>query len=374
MSDSDAEVVKRIKNAGMIILGMTNSPEFGLTCTTEPRLHGATRNPWNTDYSTGGSSGGAAAAVASGMLSIAHGSDGGGSIRTPSSFCGVFGLKPSRGRVPNSSMVGLSTSHALTKSVRDSATFLDVIDGYCLGDPYWCPPKQKPYVEETMEEPGKLRMALVTINADDTEFHPDVEKEVRNSTELYSELGHIVEEVSFTDIVRIGYQQILDNFMTIWSTICGSTLTHVSKRAGVPIQREWVEDLTWGLYQKGKTLSSIEYMQSQEVLVQAGRNMNQFLTDYDVILLPTCPDPPFKLGAVNPTFDEPMKNFEKVIRISNFTALSNMAGNPAMSVPLGIISEGLPIGTQFIGRFGDEATLFRLAAQLEKIKPWTVLS
>ncbi|MCW4051095.1 MAG: amidase [Candidatus Bathyarchaeota archaeon] len=374
----DSEIVKRMKNAGMIILGVTNTPEFGLTSTTEPKLHGPTRNPWNTDYSSGGSSGGSAAAVASGMVSIAHGSDGGGSIRLSSSFCGVFGLKPTRGRVPHSpvsgsAIIGLSVNHALTRSVRDSAAFLDIIDGYCVGEPYWSPPKHRPYIEEIGANPGKLRMALVTKTTENDDFHPDVEKEVRKSVKLCSELGHVVEEVDVNDIFGMDPQQMLDAFLNIWCTLSGSVLHRASMRAGVPPQREWVEDLTWGLYLRSKGLSATDYMLSHTVLEQFGRNLNRFLTGYDVILTATTPDPPFKLGAVNPTYEEPMKNFEKAIRTANMTAMSNAAGNPAMSVPLGKSRKGLPIGTQFIGRFGDEALLFRLASQLEKVKPWKTL-
>lgn len=372
--DFDSEVVKRIKKAGMIILGMTNSPELGLTCTTEPKLHGPTRNPWNTEYSSGGSSGGAGAAVASGMVSIAHGSDAGGSIRIPSSFCGVFGLKPTRGRVPGCNMVGLAINHALTRSVRDSAAFLDVIEGYCVGDPYWSPPKQRPYIEEISEKPEKLRMALVTKTIQNTDLHTEVEKEVRKTAELCSELGHTIEEVNVGEIFGIDYKRLIDSVLNLFYTMSGATLARASMRAGVPPQREWVEDLTWGMYLRSKELSSTDYNLSQVVLEQLGRNLNRFMTNYDTVLLPTCPDPPFKLGEVNPTFDEPMKNFDKVVRVCSFTALSNAAGNPAMSVPMGMSSKGLPIGTQFIGRFGDEATLFRLAAQLEKTKPWTHIS
>jgi amidase len=374
----DSEIIKRMRDAGMIILGLTNTPEFGLTCTTEPRLHGATRNPWNTDYSSGGSSGGAAAAVASGMVSIAHGSDGGGSIRTPSSFCGVFGLKPSRGRVPyspvsGSAIVGLSINHALTRSVRDSAAFLDVIDGYCVGEPYWSPPKQRPYVEEIGVDPGKLRVALVTKTITDKVLHPEVEKEVRKSAELCSELGHVVDEVKVTDISRMDPKQFTNAFLDIWCTIGGSVLNRASKMAGVPPQREWVEDLTWGLYLRSKELSASDYFLAHSTLEQYGRDLNGFMKGYDVILTPTSPDPPFKLGSVNPTYDEPLKNFDKVFRASNMTAISNAAGNPAMSVPLGMSSQGLPLGTQFIGRFGDDATLFRLASQIEKARPWKTL-
>ncbi len=371
--EHDTEVVRRIRQSGMIILGMTNTPEFGLTCTTEPRLHGPTVNPWNHEYSSGGSSGGAAAAVAGGMVPVAHGSDGGGSIRTPASFCGLFGLKPTRGRVPTSggAMVGLSTNHALTKSVRDSAAFLDIIDGHAVGEPYWSPPKKRPFIEEVGVDPGKLNMALVTRSVEDKDIHSDVERSVRETGELCMEFGHSVEELGIKDVLGDQFQQMVNAFMNIWCTIPASTLVQASMRAGVLPQREWVEDLTWGLYERSRGLSSVDYMLSHGFLEQFGRNLNRFITGYDAILLPTNPEPPFKLGEVNPDPIEPLKIFDKVIHVSSYTALSNAAGNPAMSVPLGKSSEGLPIGVQFIGQFGDEATLFRLAAQLEKAKPWT---
>jgi amidase len=376
--DFDCERVKRMKKAGLIILGITNMPEFGIPCTTEPRLHGPTRNPWNTEYSPGGSSGGSAAAVASGMILIAHGSDGGGSIRTPASFCGVFGLKPTRGRVPYSpssgnAIVGLGQQHALTRSVRDSAAFLDIIGGYCVGEPYSAPPKTRPFLEEINVEPERLRMALLTESIIGGGFHPDVEKVVRESAELCSELGHVVEEVDIDDIVGMEHQLMIDSFLNIYCTLTGSALQRVSMTAGIPPQREWVEDLTWGMYKKSMGLSAVDYNLSHTALEQFGRNFNRFLSGYDVVLTATNPDPPFKLGEVNPTYDEPLKNFDKVMRLSSLTAMSNASGNPAMSVPLGKSSNGLPIGTQFIGRFGDEALLFRLASQLENIKPWNTL-
>jgi amidase len=378
VSGFDSEIVRRMKDAGLIILGVTNMPEFGLTCTTEPRLHGPTRNPWDTDYSPGGSSGGSAAAVASGMVSVAHGSDGGGSIRIPSSYCGVFGLKPTRGRVPysptsGSAIVGLSINHALTRSVRDSAAFLDIVGGYCVGEPYWAPPKARPFLEEIGVDPGRLRVALLTRIREDEDFHPEVEKEVRESAELCSELGHVVEEVDVGDVIRMDPQRMIDSFLNIWCTLSGSILQKVSMRAGVPPQREWVEDLTWGLYERSRGLSSVDYNLSHETLEQFGRNLNGFMTDYDVILTATSPVLPFKLGEVNPSYEEPMKNFDKVVRAANMTAISNAAGNPAMSVPLGKSRSGLPIGTQFIGRFGDEALLFRLASQLEGTGRWETL-
>jgi len=363
-----------MKNAGIMILGVTNVPEFGLTCTTEPRLHGPTHNPWNTEYSSGGSSGGAAAAVASGMVSIAHGSDGGGSIRIPSSFCGLFGLKPTRGRVPCSprsgaANLGLSINHALTNSVRDSAAFLDIIDGFCTGEPYAASPKNRSYLEEIGVEPGKLKIALLTNSVIGRDFHPEVEKVVRRAAEVCAELGHSVIEVDINDIVSLNPQVFIDSFLNVWSTIAGTILKTVSLRAG-GLEREWVEDLTWGLYQKNTRLSAIDYKMSHDVLEQFGRNFNHYMNDYDAILTATVPDPPFKLGEVNPTYDKPLNNFDKVSRYASLTAMSNASGNPVMSVPLGLGRGGLPIGTQFIGRFGDEATLFRIASQLEKTIKW----
>ncbi|TFH14650.1 amidase [Candidatus Bathyarchaeota archaeon] len=373
----DSEIIIRMKKAGLIILGMTNTPEFGLTCTTEPRLHGPTRNPWNKEYSSGGSSGGASAAVASGMVSIAHGSDGGGSIRTPASFCGLFGLKPTRGRVPHgpqhgSSNLGVTIDHALTRSVRDSAAFLDIIDGFCIGEPYAAPTKNRAFIEEIEVDPGKLRVALLTESWVGGDFHPDVEKVVRGTAEICSELGHNITEIEVKDILGMKPQLFYDSFVNIWSTIAGVIMRTISLRAGEP-KRDWVEDLTWGLYQRSLKLSAIEYKMSFDVLEWFGRNLNNFIRNYDVILTATNPDPPFKLGEVNSTFEEPLKNFDKVAHYNSLNVMSNASGNPAMSVPLGLSREGLPIGTQFIGRFGDEATLFRLASQLEKNVPWNSL-
>ncbi len=370
----DSEIVSRMKKAGLIILGITNVPEFGLTCTTEPRVHGPTRNPWNTEYTSGGSSGGAAAAVASGMVSIAHGSDGGGSIRIPSSFCGLFGVKPTRGRVPYSPIsgtanLGLSVNHALTSSVRDSAAFLDIIDGFCVGEPYAAPPKSRPYLEETAIDPKKLKIALVTSSAVGGSFHPDVEKVVRRAAEICDEHGHSVSEVEIGDMMGLETPLFVDSFLNIWSTIAGTIVKTISLRAGGP-EREWFENLTWGLYQKSLKLSAIDYKTSHDVLETFGRNFNHFMQDYDTVLTATVPEPPFKLGEVNPTFEEPLKNFDKVVRYASLTAMSNASGKPAMSIPLGLGEKGLPIGTQFIGRFGDEATLFRIASQIEKTVPW----
>jgi len=196
---------------------------------------------------------------------------------------------------------------------------------------------------------------------------------VRDSAELCSELGHVVEGVDVDDIIGMDHQRLIDSFINIWCTLTSLTLQSVSMTASVPPQREWVEDLTWGMYQKSMGLSAVDYNLSHTALEQFGRNFNRFLSGYDVVLTATNPDPPFKLGEVNPTYDEPLKNFDKVARYSSLTALSNASGNPAMSVPLGKSSNGLPIGTQFIGRFGDEALLFRLASQLENIKPWNTL-
>jgi len=378
ISAFDCEIISRMKNSGMIILGITNMCELGLTCTTEPRLYGPTRNPWNTDMSAGGSSGGSAAAVASGMVSIAHGSDGGGSIRTPSSFCGVFGLKPTRGRVPfspvsGSAFVGLVSHNAVTRSVRDSAAFLDVIGYPCIGEPYWAPPKERPYFEEVGSDPGKLRIALITKTIENEDLHPDVERVVRESAALCSELGHMVKEVDISEIVGLDTKHLISSFLDIWCSLAGWVLNKVSRRAGVAPQRSWVEDLTWGLYLRSQGTSATDYVLAHELMEQFGRNMNGFLRNFDLLLMPTNPDPPFRLGWVNPSFEEPMKNFDRVIRVSNLTALSNASGSPAMSVPLGRSTTGLPVGVQFVGRFGDEALLFRLASQLEKVKPWDTL-
>ena len=369
--DHDSELVVRLKRSGLIILGKTNTPEFGILPTTEPHLFGPSRNPWNTDRTTGGSSGGSAAAVAAGMVAMAHGNDGGGSIRIPASCCGLFGLKPTRARNPlgpdnGDLMGGLVVEHALTRSVRDSAALLDATAGPDVGDPYWAPPPVRPFAEEVGTEPGRLRIAFTTEAVTGVEVHADCVSAVQDAAALCAALGHeMVEATPELDVVSMAQA-----FMVVWSAGCTSILEGIARVTGKAPNPDCVEPLTWELYEMGRQHSASDYLLALWTIQEESRRIGRFFVDYDVWLTPTLAEPPVPLG----TFDTPAKNpLEAFFRASSFvpfTPICNITGQPAMSVPLFWNSEGLPVGTHFVSRFGDEATLFRLAAQLEAERPW----
>jgi amidase len=368
----DSELIQRYKRAGLVIVGKTNLPEFGILPTTEPQLFGPTRNPWNTEYATGGSSGGSAAAVASGMVPIAHGGDGGGSIRIPASCCGVFGLKPSRGRLPmgpdlGDIMHGLVTEHALSRSVRDSAALLDASDGPDVGAPYAAPPKARPYAQEVGAPPGKLRLAYTTRTNTGVEVHPECLKSVSDAIQLLQGLGHTVEEAS----LEVPDEELLaQTFMTIWSS---GTVLAIDKLAGL-IGREpspqSFEPLTWALYEMGRQTGISQYLLAVDAMHRYARAFAAKFQDVDAWLMPVLAEPPVPLGTFDAPPDEPMMALMRAAAFTPFAPLANIMGNPAMSVPFHWTPEGLPVGIQFVGRFGDEATLFRLAAQLEAARPW----
>lgn len=364
----DSELVGRHKRAGFVILGKTNVPEFGLLCTTEPRLFGPTRNPWNLDRTTGGSSGGAAAAVAAGMVAVAHANDGGGSIRIPASCCGVFGLKPSRGRNPLAlDPTSLQAEHAITRSVRDSAAILDATQGAQPSDPYQAPPPARPYLAEVGTPPGRLRIAFATRDLWQQPLHADCVAAVRDAAELCANLGHEVEEAS----PPVPADLLTHAFETIWQAGAAAQIDSAALMTGKTPKESDFEPLTWALAQRGRNLSAPALLVALSTFQIVARTVSQFHERYDVWLTSTLSEPPVPLG----TFDDsppgdPMRAFERAKAFVPFTAVQNATGQPAMSVPLYWNEEGLPIGVHFVGRFGDEATLFRLAAQLEEARPW----
>ena len=365
VQDHDSELVVRHKRAGLVVLGRTNTPEFGLLPTTEPVLFGPSRNPWNTERTTGGSSGGSAAAVASGMIPMAHANDGGGSIRIPASCCGLFGLKPTRARNPlgpdfGDVMSGLVVEHALTRSVRDSAALLDATAGPDVGDPYWAPPSGRPYLREVGADPGRLRIAFTTDTPIDVTVHADCVQAVNEAAKLCADLGHEVEEKS----LPLNAEILIDAFNVLWSASTGSTI----KALGAT--RDHVEPLTWALKEMSDQFSAADYILAMQTLQAASREVARFFQDHDVLLTPTLSEPPVPLGTFDALPDNPLHGFERAILFASFTAICNVTGQPAMSVPLFWNDENLPVGSHFIGRFGDEATLFRLAAQLEEARPW----
>jgi Asp-tRNA(Asn)/Glu-tRNA(Gln) amidotransferase A subunit family amidase len=366
----DNELVKRYKRAGLICIGRTNTPEFGLNVSTESVLLGPARNPWNTERSTGGSSGGSAAAVATRMVPIAHGSDGGGSIRIPSSSCGVFGLKPSRGRMPTGPALGeiwegFVTNHALSISVRDNAALLDATSAPEVGAPYGIPPPVRPFLEEVGANPGNLKIAFFTKIADKV-THPDCIAAVEDVAKLCESLGHTVEESALV----FDYGSLRRAFGTVVSGHTAAMLDFFGKFLGRKVTADMVEPWTWYLAQFGWKATAAQFAGTKWILNRATRKVARFLTKYDLILTPTLAAPPPKLGYFD-TVNIPMEEIAKRQSDHNpFNWLYNVVGSPAMSMPLYWNAEGLPIGIQFAGRYADEATLYRLAGQLEEARPW----
>lgn len=374
--DHDSELTKRFKNAGLIIIGKTNTPEFGLMPTTEPRLFGPSRNPWNVNKTTGGSSGASAAAVASGIVPMAHANDGGGSIRIPASCCGVFGLKPTRARNPlgpdfGDIISGLVCEHVVSRSVRDSAALLDATSGPDIGDPYCAPAPIRPFIEEVGADPGKLKIACSTEALTGVTVHEDCIAAVNDAASLCRDLGHEVVEAHLTPVVDPF--DLLHAFNVMWYSGCASTINTISRIAGIKPKADYFEPLTWAIYEIGHEFSASDYLLAIRKIQSASRQVGRFFMDYDVLLTPVLAEPPVDIGTFDAPESRPIQAWERVSKFAPFTAAFNATGQPAMSVPLYWNSDGLPIGTHFVGRFGDEATLFRLAAKLEKARPWATL-
>ena len=366
---ADSELVKRQKQAGLVIFGKTNTPEFGLPPTTEPRLFGPTRNPWDLNRSAGGSSGGSAAAVAARIVPMAHGNDGGGSIRIPASCCGVFGLKPTRARNPlgpdfGDLMNGLVVEHGLTLSVRDSAALLDATSGPDLGDPYCAPANTRPFLKEVGADPGRLRIAFSAQPADQGPVSDDAVKAVNETAALCAELGHEVVEAA----PAINPETMIQAFSRLWAVGAALYMDGLDMLLG-PAKPEEVEPLTMALCEMGRGITASQYLMTIIELQGMTRQVANFFKNYDLFLTPALAEPPVLLGELSAS-DDQMKNWERIIRYAPFAAVYNATGQPAMSVPLYWTDQGAPLGSHFVGRFGDEATLFRLAAQLEQARPW----
>ncbi|MBN2026899.1 MAG: amidase [Actinobacteria bacterium] len=369
--DYDSELVVRLKRAGLVVLGKTNTPEFGILPTTEPHLFGPTRNPWDSERTTGGSSGGSAAAVASGMVPMAHANDGGGSIRIPSSCCGLFGLKPTRARNPlgpsiGDAISGLVAEHAVTRTVRDSAALLDATSGPDLGDPYWAPPPARPFLAEVGADPGKLRIAY-TSEAQGAVAHEDCAKAVEDAAGLCAGLGHEVEE----KMLDVDVEALTPMFMTLWSVAQTWTADGMALATGKTLTPDEFEPLTWALIEMGRGFSASDYLMAVTGLQGMTRDVARQMAAYDLWLTPTLAEPPVPLGTFESPPDNPLYGIIRAAGFVPFTPICNITGLPAMNVPLCWNAEGLPIGAHFIARFGDEATLFRLAAQLEEARPWS---
>ena len=369
LADHDHSITARYKAAGLSIFGRSTSPEFGLTATTESLLHGKTRNPWNLDHTSGGSSGGASALVAAGVLPVANASDGGGSIRIPASCTGLFGLKPTRARTPmgpdvGEGWAGMSTIHAVSKSVRDSAMLLACTAGPDIGAPYFAPPPERPWYQEVGRDPGKLRIGVVRAAFNEVDVHPDCLAAVEHAADLCRRLGLEVEDAHLEIPEQLRSSSI--------DIIRAATRVTVEDRAaalGREPNPEDVEPVTWRMIQADRSTGA-DYLRATRAVHATGRIVGRWFEDYDLMLTPTMAQPPMEIGRLALDRDDYMAQGQDILSAVAFTSLFNAAGNPAASVPLYWNDAGLPIGTQFAARYADEATLFRLAGALEQMQPW----
>ncbi|TGK18776.1 amidase [Leptospira fluminis] len=395
LSPDDSEFVSRLRKAGFVFLGTTNVPEFALMGITEPKLHGPTRNPWDPERTPGGSSGGSAAAVASGMVSLATGSDGGGSIRIPAAYCGLFGLKPSRGRVPVYPLgriwQGASADHVITKSVRDSAAVLDLVSGLSHPEAFELEKPRTPYLAETKKHPGKLRIAYSIESPIGTGVNEDHSVAVLDTVKLLKSLGHKVTEAK----PDIDGKKLAASFLMMYFGEVASELQIAKSFLGRKASMRDVESTTWILGLLGFSVSAGEFVSQMKYWDQASYRMGEFHKDYDLYLTPTTAEPPAKIGELAPKFYEEIamqivgrlglgklllatglvdQLVEKNLSRTPFTQLANLTGQPSVSIPLSRTRLGLPIGLMFTAARGREDILIRLASQLEKARPWADLA
>ncbi len=369
---ADSEVVARYKRAGFIPFAKTNAPELGIPPVTESRLYGPARNPWNLDRTPGGSSGGSAAAVAAGIVPVAHGNDGGGSIRIPAACCGLVGLKPTRGRIslaPNLGDVlgGFVVEHAVSRTVRDTAAALDATAGAVAGDPYFPPAPVRPYLEELSAPPKRLRIAFSTQNPLGGAIHPDCVEATERAARLCAELGHEVEEAA----PQLNYPVLAQFFVTVYAAGVALSIEGAKLVTGAEPTPEKFETFTWNMYQEGLRISAPQYLIAQVILQQVTRQFAAFFESYDLLLTPTVGQPPLRIGTID--FMSPRTTLldQTLTDFAVPCPIYNISGQPAISLPLHWNREGLPIGVMFGARYGDEATLIRLAGQLEQACPWS---
>lgn len=385
-----AEITRRWLQSGVVIFGRTNTPEFGAKGITEPDAWGPARNPWNLEHTPGGSSGGSAAAVAAGIVPMAGGNDGGGSIRLPAGHCGLFGLKPGRGRTPwgpqyGELMHGAAMNHVLTRSVRDSAAMLDATHGPELSSLFHIAPPERPYLDEVGRDPGKLRIGYTVTSPIGTEVHPEAVKAAENAAKLLASLGHHVELAE----PKVDGMQLAQDFITMWFANCAATVAQVKQQTGCGDDGFELDTLAMVAF--GRAMRAPEYVAGYLRWNDYTRQLGEFHQKYDLMLTPTMALPPARVGQiVTPRWQQVAMKIlmtlgltrvvlksgmiEQMVRDNlkwvPFTQLGNMTGTPAMSVPLHWTVEGLPMGAHFVAGHGGEGLLLRLAAQLEQAQPW----
>ncbi len=370
VTPTDSELVRRFRAAGLLLLGKTNTPEYGITGTTESRLLGPCRTPWDPEHISGGSSGGAAAAVASGMVPVAHASDGLGSIRIPAACCGLFGLKITRDRNPAfpidvDRVIGFNVDHVVSRSVRDSAAMLDLTGYPEAASPYAAPAKTRPYLVEVGAPPGKLRIAFSTELASGATVDPEIRAKIEETAKLLASLGHEV----FERDLAIDWRRLYGAQRSLSTANFAAQMREVILARGREPEQDELEPNTWAALLIGRSVSGEDTMRGFRTLRAMGREILSFFEDVDVLMTPMRAGPLPRIGELGPDQD-PRDLNRKQARALPFTPPFNFTGQPAMSVPLHHTADGLPLGIQFAGRYGDEATLFRLAAQLERALPW----
>ncbi len=369
----DTYLAQRFRAAGLVTIGKTNTPELGILPTAEPRAYGPTRNPWDLGRSAGGSSGGSAAAVAAGMVPMAHANDGGGSIRIPASNCGLVGLKPSRQRISEGPlagdlMSGLTAELAVSRSVRDVAAILEAVHGPASGDPYVAPPPLRPYTEEVGADPGKLRIALWTETLIEQDADPEVVAAARGAAKLLEGCGHEVEE---PDLSMLDSIDLVEPFLIRWAAGQAQALDQLGIVTDNVIGPDDVEPLTWALAEIGRARSAGEYLTAvgqHQVMSRMFAGVHE--AGFDLLLSPTMGEPAPLLGSFDDSGPDPMAAFERAFLCGCFTAVFNATGQPAISLPLHWSEDGLPIGVQLVAPLGREDLLLRVASQLEQVAPW----
>jgi amidase len=368
----DSATVRRLRAAGAIVVGKTNLPEMGILPVSEPLRFGPARNPWDTSRTPGGSSGGSAAAVAAGMVAIAHGNDGGGSIRIPASCCGLVGLKPSRGRVswaPHLAELaaGFATDGVLRRSVRDSALGLDILAGYEPGDPYWAPDPSAPFVDAVGRAPGALRVAFVVDSPNGVPVDPDCVSATRQAAELLESLGHQVQEIQIE-----ADEAYVTNFITVWIAGTANEVETWGRLSGRKLDVEKLEPLSRQMYDMSLQLSATDYLRALDWLHDYSRQLVRMWDGIDVLLTPTLAKPPIEVGALEPKEGEPpVQMLMNAAEWVPFTPVWNVTGQPAVSLPLHQTDAGLPVGVQLVGPPAGEELLISLAAQAEEAQPWS---
>jgi amidase len=366
----DHNITRRLRDAGFVIVGTTTLPEYGILPVSEAAIFGPTRNPWDLDRTPGGSSGGAAAAVAAGLVPVAHGNDGGGSIRIPAACCGLVGLKPARGRISPAPELGdssLGIDGVLTRTVADTAAILDVLAGYEPGDATWAPPPAEPFAASAAAEPGKLRIAMTTLPpVPEALVDPLAARAVADAAELLRSLGHEVEEVDppwRDDSVR-------ELFGVVFSSHIALSIAYSGRVAGREPTADDMEGMSWAIYSMVQKLGAIDYMAAEVALQAFARRLVSFLAPYDALLTPALAERPLPLGTLDPDASHPMATFTRSGLFTPFTPVFNASGQPGISLPLYEGDDGLPLGVQIVGRPAGEAQLLALAAQLEGAQAW----